>query len=129
MQRTRESFRKRVHRSSRAGRAEKRAERHQKRIAEELAIGAMTGAVGPLLTGQNKQDRSQILAAAKAERLSPFYKDIEPSLALKCDVCVLSTYKHLFLFMDVLLQTGIWSCSVDELSDNSSCNCSLTDSD
>ena len=47
---------------------------------------------------------------------SRFYKDIEPTLAMKCDVCVLSTYKNLFLFMDVLLQTGIWSCAEGKTS-------------
>ena len=47
---------------------------------------------------------------------SRFYRDIEPTLAMKCDVCVLSTYKNLFLFMDVLLQTGIWSCTEGKTS-------------
>ena len=42
------------------------------------------------------------------------YREIQPSLNVKCDVCVLSSYKNLFLFLDVLLQTGIWSCSSDE---------------
>ena len=54
---------------------------------------------------------------------------------MNCNVCDLLTNNNMFLFMDVLLQTGIWSCSgsdeadIDRISLSSrsseSCDCIL----
>ena len=84
------------------------------RMAEELALGAMTGAI-PVLSKKDMDDHNERLSARETKRRSPFYQELEPILTLKCDVCVLSTYKQIFLFMDVLLKTRLWSTSIDEI--------------
>ena len=89
------------------------------RISEELALRAMTGAAGPILTTRDKANRAEFLAAKNniaSKRNSRFYQDLEPILSLKCDVSVLSTYKEVFLFMDVLFKTRLWSASEDEIN-------------
>ena len=83
-------------------------------MAEELALGAMTGAI-PVLSKKDMDDHKERLSARETKRSSPFYQELEPILTLKCDVCVLSTYKQIFLFMDVLLKTRLWSTSVEEM--------------
>ena len=87
------------------------------RMAEELAFGAMAGAMGPILSQKDIEEHAEVLSARETKRRSPFYQELEPILTLKCDVCVLSTYKQIFLFMDVLFKTRLWSASIDEIND------------
>ena len=91
---------------------EHKAKVNELRMAEELAFGAMAGAI-PILSKKDMADHAEILCARETKRRSPFYQELEPILTLKCDVSVLSTYKQIFLFMDVLLKTRLWSDSED----------------
>ena len=93
---------------------DEQAKVNELRMAKELALGAMTGAI-PVLSKKDMDDHKERLSARETKRRSPFYQELEPILTLKCDVCVLSTYKQIFLFMDVLLKTRLWSTSVDEM--------------
>jgi len=95
-------------------RTKSRAKVNELRVAEELALGAMAGAV-PMLSKKDRKDHAERLSARESKRSSPFYQELEPILTKKCDVCVLSTYSKIFLFMDVLLQTRLWSSSIDEI--------------
>ena len=93
---------------------EDQAKVNELRMAEELALGAMAGAI-PILSKRDMARHAELLSARETKRRSPFYQELEPILTLKCDVCVLSTYKQIFLFMDVLLKSRLWSASVDEI--------------
>ena len=95
--------------------AEGQAKINELRMAEELALGAMAGALGPILSTEDKANHAEFLSARETKRSSRFYQELEHILTLKCDVCVLSTYKQVFLFMDVLLKTRLWSDSTDEM--------------
>ena len=95
---------------------DEQAKVNELRMAEELALGAMAGAI-PILSKKDMADHAELLYARETKRRSPFYQELEPILTLKCDVCVLSTYKQIFLFMDVLLNTRLWSASGDEIDE------------
>ena len=96
---------------------ENQAKINELRMAEELALGAMAGAVGPILSKKDIDDHAEFLSARETKRRSPFYQELEHILTLKCDVCVLSTYKQIFLFMDVLFKTRLWSAAMDEIEE------------
>lgn len=95
---------------------DEQAKVNELRMAEELALGTMLGAI-PILSKKDMADHAEHLHVRDTKRRSPFYQELEPILTLKCDVCVLSTYKQIFLFMDVLLKTRLWSASVAEFDE------------
>ena len=48
---------------------------------------------------------------ATAVREKHFMDELEPILRLKCDVSVVSNYEQIFVLVDAILQTGLWTAN------------------
>ena len=83
--------------------------RHAHRLEDGLAMtlnGAVMSTGGPVL------DASLLMFFA-----SPMMKDLEQTVTLKCDVCVLSNYHNVFVMLDAILESGLeWPPDGVELS-------------
>ena len=78
---------------------DRKAKRHQRRMAEDIALNITS----------LSDEKSSTSASASAAHDKTFVDALEPILRLKCDVSVVSTYHQLFVLADAIFQSGLWT--------------------